>query len=277
MVRRSQTPVSRLFFLGVCVLTISVSPVLAGAVLIGGTSDGILYDIDPASGTLSNPRDTGLYELTSLAFSPDGTLFAHGEAEALGASSLYSIDVGSGAPHAIAATGLSLAHFAYDAQGHSLIAIAARAGTGAGRLQHIDTQTGVATPGALASPFAPVATNSAGALFSLYPLDASESELARRHIITGDVLQRWTIPTSIAFPGIVFAEDGRLLISDTGDGDGAWLRAFDLDTGGLSTVGPLGADVVALAYIPEPSTLVLLCCALGLLVWHRRGLAGGGT
>ncbi len=49
---------------------------VAGPVLIGGSPDGIIYDVDPATGLASNPRDTGISGLRGLAFSPGGVLYA---------------------------------------------------------------------------------------------------------------------------------------------------------------------------------------------------------
>jgi len=261
MARRPNACVSPLLFLGLIALAAPAHTASAGPVLIGGTSDGMLYDIDAATGVMSNPRDTGLDELSSLAFSPEGKLFAHtgfGRAEA---NTLFFIDVGSGVPHRIAHTGLWLADFAYDPLAQALVALAGRAGTGGGTLSHIDTQSGIATPGARVSPHAPLASNRFGAAFSLHPLDSSTSELGRLDLATGAVLEAWIIPVSIEFPGIVFTEDDRLFISDTGNDGATWLRVFDLNTETLATVGPLGADVVALAYLPEPSTIALLCSA----------------
>jgi len=73
--------------------------------------------------------------------------------------------------------------------------------------------------------------------------------------------------------GIVSTEDDRLFVSDTGNDGITCLRALDLDTVTFSTVRPLGADDVALAYAPEPSLVVLQCYAAAFfpLAKNRRG------
>jgi len=272
MARRPNPRCSFLPFLGLLAVVASESTALGGPVLIGGTSDGILYDIDAATGALSNPRDTGLNDLTSLAFSPDGMLFAHTGVYATEPTTLYSVDSETGVPHGVAQTGLHVADFAYDSSADALIAVAVRAGRASGLLNHIDTQTGVATALTIVSRVGSLATNEAGQVFSLYLLDASMSDLVMLDVATGENLREWTLPISDDRLGLVSIDDDRLLISDTGDDGGTWLRAFDLDTGTFATVGPLGADIVALAYIPEPSTLVLFGCIIGLFAWRRRRL-----
>jgi len=65
--------------------------------LIGASWDGTIYDIDPTTGLASNPRETGLYALSGIAFGADGTLYGRTTVAGTPPKTLYSIDVATGA------------------------------------------------------------------------------------------------------------------------------------------------------------------------------------
>ncbi|MCH9001416.1 MAG: hypothetical protein IIC02_02490 [Planctomycetes bacterium] len=76
-------------------LCFACAPQAMAGMLIGASFDGTIYDVDPATGLATNPRESGLDTIVELAFSPDGDLFA---TEGL---SVYRITPGGNPPELI--------------------------------------------------------------------------------------------------------------------------------------------------------------------------------
>src|ERR1051325_8547489 len=97
-----------LLLLGLVISLWSIAPARA-ATLIGGDFAGVLYDINAANGTASNPRPTGLYQMAGFTVTPDGqqayalTTFGHAQPNAL-----FRIELATGAATFIGNTGLNL-------------------------------------------------------------------------------------------------------------------------------------------------------------------------
>lgn len=66
-----------------------------------------LYDVDPATGQLGNPRSTGMGNAIGLALGPDGFLYAVTASVAAVPKSLYKIDPTTGASTLVGPLGLS--------------------------------------------------------------------------------------------------------------------------------------------------------------------------
>ena len=95
--------------------------------------------------------------------------------------------------------------------------------------------------------------------------------------ITANVLNSVTLSLDLGRVGMTFSQDGTFLIVD-GEADATdTLYTLDPTTGILTSIGHTGLDngLVGLAYIPEPSTLVLLLVGVVVSVRGRRLLRRG--
>ena len=146
---------------------------------------------------------------------------------------------------------------------------------GISELYTLDIETGTATliGGAGSFPGA-IAIDPQGRLYLREQISPNLLEFDK---ITANVLNSVTLSLDLGRVGMTFSQDGTFLIVD-GEADATdTLYTLDPTTGILTSIGHTGLDngLVGLAYIPEPSTLVLLLVGVVVSVRGRRLLRRG--
>lgn len=258
---------------------VPVSTALAGPVLVGSTSDGMLFDIDPTTGLASNPRDTGLYSLGGIAYAPSrDVIFALGTAEPGGSGMLFTLDPTTGQSNPVGTLDFvdgSLFGLAFDPTSEELVGLwcACQGGPGGGFAQ-VDQDSGHASVAAILDPgfWTQFAVSPSGIT---YILDPFEHVLASSEIETGRVLNAVEMdPTLGLGPSMAFGSAGELYLLDGGFGASDRLFRVDPFTGATDLIGHTGmtGTITNLTYVPEPSTLlgfVIGSLALGMRSWRR--------
>ena len=154
------------------------APAWASPMLIGASSDGMIYDVDPATGAATNPRDTGIDSLYGLAFSADGTLYGRTLGSGSQALSLFAIEVATGASTLVGSIGEIGYDFDFDPTTDVLYGLGIAYGGIGTYLYTIDTENATPTVVGYAEVNTPcLAFNNSG---TLYALDSDG--------ITGDAL-----------------------------------------------------------------------------------------
>lgn len=244
--------------------------------LLGGTQDGIIYDIDVVSGIASNPRDTGLDFLRGLSFSPDGILYGYGRTDPLSdwPNPLFVIDEETGASELVGNHAWDGHDFDFDPATSLLYAARDSGGGVLNAYYTIDPDTSDLTIiGRLDLHSASLAFAPTGDLFALgYGLSPESDLLQQVDKATGKLLWEIALDVDLGQSGLAFMPDGTLLIADGGPTGTGNLHSFDFSSGTLSTIGSTGlADgVVALAFIPEPGTLVFFGVIAAPLMCRKR-------
>lgn len=216
-------------------------------VLIGGSPDGIIYDVDPATGLASNPRDTGLGRLlTGLAFSPEGVLYAHVGLGG-GGQALYTLDLQTGAPTLlfdVRTTGLDIG---FDPTASVLVG-ATNASSFSTTLFSMNPSTGeVSTLSVVPDQRGSVAIDSLGQLYLLNSFSSEGDLLLSIDKTTGAIVRQWVLGVDLGSAGTAFRTDSELLVVDGArPGSGVLatnkLYAFDTSVGILQEIGPTGLD-----------------------------------
>ena len=251
----------------------------AGAtpILLGNDFDGTLYDVDPTTGGVSNPRDTGIPWLCGIEFGADGTLYG------LSADDyLYQIDPPTGVSVPIGHTGIDVTEggLAFD------VATSVMYGAQAFEddlLYTINLTTGAAeVVGAVGTnDLSGLAFDGSGTLYGIDRIPLAYDSLITINKTNGSVETTTPIdlPTGVLL-GMDFDPDsGELFIAD-GTGappfpplpDGGVLYTVNTTSGALTPIGPTGLDLglAGLVFTPEPTTLTLLALG-GYAVTRRRG------
>lgn len=256
----------------------SVSPALATPLFgtsFGGLERAVLYDVNAQTGLATNPRPTGIDHLVGIAFSPGGTLYGLSNAAAAeNPNSLFTIDPETGASSLIDAIGLDNVvegDLAFDPTTSVLYGLY-NLDSGQRQLLTIDTDTAAATviPGSLTGDPSGMAFDSTG---MLYALDTSLRQLLTVDKTTGAILTTTALSAAL---GSVAGMDvdpatGTLYVAD-GESDGTdTLYTLNPTTGVLTEVGPTGLPdgLAGLAFVPEPTTLVLMMLG-GAALMRRR-------
>ena len=260
----------------VCVAAIAGAGASAPAApLLGcGIGDGfvspMIYDVAPATGLASNPRQTGTGSLIGLAFSPQGLLYGvstfAGEYPNPNLNSLYEIDPVSGASRRIGDTGLQIAEgdLAFHPTTGVLYALSALFMKPEVNVMFtIDLGTGAGT---VVGNIEIEELNESGMAFDpsgrLYVLDTYWDQLLTVDPSDADVLD--SVPLSLPLgsvvgmdldpdTGILYVADGRQDGTDS-------LYTLDPATGVLTQIGHTGLEdgLAGLVFIPEPGALLIL-------------------
>lgn len=248
-------------------------PALAAPMLIGGTSNGVIYDVDPLTGLATNPRETGIDSLTGIAFASTEALYAIDSG-----NTLHIVDAGTGSFVVVA--NLNISSFAVDMAVHdttgSLFALAWPMGCTGVDLCSIDPQTGGASlqaylsgaPGGGGKP-----TLDLNAQGQLFVVDTFAQELQRLDMQTGALLHSVGLSESVGTGcSMVFGNSGELFLFDPEPGNSGLLYTVDVLSGALSEIGPAGIEghFTSLAFVPEPASLLLLVVG-SLFLKRRRG------
>ncbi len=265
------------------------SPACAQVVLIGCTGNTSnfgpltnIVDIDPATGAVTNPRNTGVFAIGGIATQPStGIVFGLTTFASSPASTLIRIDVATGGYVVVGATGLPnivegdlafnpLNGFLYGIQdfGPSF---------NQRNLFRIDPAIGVATVlGSLntVGDYSALAFNSLGTLYSI-DTSGTNSSLNIVDPSTGSVISTVMMSSNLGgAAGLAFDPfTGTAFVADGGAAGTNILYTLNVSTGSLSPIGSLGIpggiSGLTIVNVPEPSSLVLVTLA-GLAMIARR-------
>jgi hypothetical protein len=262
----------------VCAALTSRGENAAAATLVGitfgDTGAAVLYDVNPATGSTSNPRSTGLSDVAGIAFSPDGTLFgltAFASQPSL-PNALYKIDPTTGTSTLVGATGLQgifEGDLAFDPITGNLYGVQSvpSLGSGARDLFELNTSTGQATViGSVRTAGGDLSAMVFDNSGNLFIVDTTSATLLRVDKSTATIIGSVDLSVhslgelgGMAFDpqtGTAYFGNGIVVngISTSGS-----LYTLDPSTGALTSVGPSVA-LAGLSFtpVPEPATLLLL-------------------
>lgn len=233
----------------------------APAGLIGsGFLDGKLYDINPATGAATNPRNLGIG--WALAFSPAGVLYGITQFGGTPASNmLYTVNPATGAATAVAPVtpGIGVeGDIAFDSTTGILYAV-----NGGGSLYTVNLSNGLFTlignvPGAL--DLSAMAFDAAG---NLYVVDTAAVKLIKVDKSTAAVLGSVILnpPPNGGVAGLAFDPGSGVLYFASGSGTTDNLYTVNPTTGATTLVGPLTGTVDGLGNLAFSRPAKPGCCA----------------
>jgi hypothetical protein len=268
--------------------------VAAPLVGIGIDGTGELYDVDTASGSLRNPRPTGVPRFSGIAYLPGNGLFGVSNASVENGASanvLLRIDLATGATTVVGPLGIRVQEgdVTYEPATGSILGVNA-----GGELYRIDPATGAATVIGMV-PAPPSLQELSGLAFdaagTLYALDVGHSggtvsrgerdRLLTLDPTTGEVLREVPLGgpglgfgAGLAFDpdtGTLFVAEGQGMNSPLNRAPG--LYTIDPTTGQLNVVGAMEwrYGVSGIAFVPEPSQACLALLVTSLALTRRAG------
>lgn len=284
----------------------SAAPLYGIMFRTGGQTSGLnpkLYDVDPATGTATNPRNVNVNDCVGIAVGPDGTMYGmtdqfgriNNQSGSGGKNLLFSINATTGLATGIGRidpTGVLQmfeGDIAFDPITGELWGVSTLQTSAA--LMKINTATGLGTVISTILPPSGVTAFDVSALTfaangdmwvldTIYPTTPGPARLYRINPATGAILQQFNTTTNLGnCAGMAFnPADGQLLIADGDTGATANLYRFNFSTSQLELIGPTGASggtnpvytgLAGLTFgIPEPASLLLL--GLVVIVARRR-------
>ena len=258
----------------------SISFASGSVKLIGSDFGGVIYDVDPATGTCSNPRSMGLSGVAGFTVTGDGqhayALTSFGSAPP---NALFRVNAVTGATEFIGSTGLSLV-------GEGDLCIRPSDGTlfalwnATGADLHmftINPSSGAATDVGIVA----TATDLSGLAFapngSLYCFENGTRlrQLDPNNGATLNIINLTGIDPATGVAGMAFAPDGTFYIACNA-GAGPSLYTADLGTGAMQRLGAtipgdgLGLSSLTVIPIPEPTSGALLVLGMALAVCRLR-------
>ncbi len=263
--------------LWLALLAAAISPRFAHAAdLLAIDFDGVLYDIDQLTGAASNPRASGVYSLSGLAFAPQHGLLAHDAAT----NNLFRLNRSNGAATNIGFIGIDVTEgdLAFDPISGQLYGTQS---TGGDRLYTINPTTGLGTIVGTIAQNADISGMAFDASGTLWVLDtaAFPQTLYTVNPLTAGIINSYSLigDTLGSTAGMSFDPDTGWLYIVHGDqfaAPGTNKLYFMTDpTGGfLREVGLTGVTqgFSGLLFIPEPGTLALLFVAGSCLIRRRQ-------
>jgi DNA-binding beta-propeller fold protein YncE len=263
------------------VLAALSAPAANAQALLGNDFNGILYDVDAATGAASNPRSTGtgIDSLMGITFAPDGTLFGLTTFAGTPANALVAIDPATGTSTTVGVTGLALAEgdLAFDPTSGMLYGLNNLIDER--ELFTIDVVTGVGTP---VGDVAPLYTADFSAMTfapdgTLYLLDTGQTDPSRLLVVnklTAAIISSVTLSVDLGFlAGMDFhPTTGALYVADGSLGGTNSLYTLNPNTGVMTLIGSTGLreGLAGLAFaIPEPTGAALATLA-GLIALAMR-------
>lgn len=272
-------------FLFVVVIVFAVSPPTLADLIGYSFVERDIWDIDPATGAGSNPRDTGVDRMVGIALGPDGHLYGITTFGPLSGNpnSLYRINRRTGAATLIGPTGLqfiSEGDLAFDPTTGVLYGASNFLAFQTSSLFTVDITTGAATViGNL-----PLDRDAAqGMVFDnagqLYTLDSTNGALLHIDKANAAILQ--TIPVNVAMGNRgAMARDpsvgtGVWYTVDGGSGGTNTLHSLDPVTGAMTPLGPLPSSggftgLTWVPPVPEPTTMTMAASLIAWICLKRR-------
>jgi DNA-binding beta-propeller fold protein YncE len=264
-------------------------PRLAGA----SFADGMLYDVDAATGAATNARQIRAYPCDFFCGDVSVAVTHVAGVEAYAATLLLVTTITNasypstlmGAPladplvayDAVDPVGAQIGEgdLAIDPASHDLFAVGLTGGIAPFQLLRIHALTGASTVGPIGfSDVSGLAFDAAG---TLYALDTGSDALLV--LDPDDATTLSTTPLSEplgAVAGMDWDPDtDTLYVADGGSGGRNALFTLDPDTGVLTEIGPLGiaSGLSGLVVVPEPSGVAIGGVALAALAWLERRCA----
>jgi hypothetical protein len=265
------------------------APIARAQSLLGNSFDGVLYDVNVATGATTNPRSigTGANSVMGIAFAPNGALYGLTTFLSTPANALIAINPVTGASTTIGSTGLSLAEgdLAFDPTSGALYGIS-HMDVGNRQLFTVDVATGagtiVGTLGGLNDyDFSAMTFASDGTLYMLGSAILTQAtRLLTVNKSTAAITNAVTLSSDFGgtagmdfhpLTGALYVVDGGVDIPIVAGTDN--LYTVNLSTGALTLVGPTGlADGLAgLAFVvPEPTSVGLALAGVVGLAMRRR-------
>lgn len=235
-------------------------------VLIGGSPNGTIYDVSTTTGLASNPRETGITDLSALAFDLEGVLYAAGADEEGIGNALYTVNPATGVAQRVGGLVFGTRDFEYSPSLSVLLAVMAPQGGGTS-LYRIDAESGTAVNvGPLEAISASLAVSPLG---NIYLLEDRFDELLEINPSDGATLRQLALDVSFGTTGSVFLDE-RTLFAVDGAAPSAHRSLFRIDvlTGNIDEIGNTGltSGLTSLALVPEPTSLVLMALVLAMLL-----------
>lgn len=256
-----------------------VSPAGASVPLIGNDwQSGTLYDVDRVTGLASNPRATGVQNLTGISLGPDGMLYG---LNAGGSATLHKIDPVSGSSVMVGITQKTFVtegDIDFDPISGTLFAIQ-ETDTGNDRaLFTVDPSDATTVEVGVISVGGDLSAMAFDASGQLWVLDTafSNDQLLMVDKTDGSVMSSVALSAPLgAVAGMDFdPKTGDLYVADGFTNGTDQLYTLDTGTGLLTPVGAtgLGDGLGGLEFvIPEPHSLSILLLGAMALVGRRRG------
>ena len=284
------------FCFGILVAFFSLQPETAPAALIGisgaAGTQSILYEIDSTTGDATLIGDTGLANITGIAFQPNtGLLLAHQNNRLTDNGNLYRLDLTTAAATLIGSTGITASDIAFAADGSLFAWMELHDGTQFSSeiddLVSIDLTTAAVTRIGEAGTFTNrtgLAFDSSGTLFlKSGDLDATDptptGDLYTVNPITGAATALQALnghpSNALAFDenDVAFTVQRRM--------GGAFLQTIDILTGEVTDIGQINAsnpNISAIAFtaaaVPEPSTYGLFALLVAVVLYRQRRSGG---
>lgn len=246
-----------------------------------------IVNVDLATGAATNPRDTGIYFLGGIAYSPQthSLLSLATFANTVAPNSLYSTDIQTGESMVVGATGFSmifegdLARNPVDGLFYGLQEITASAVHRF--LFRVNPQSGLGTVvGDLPLPgdYSAMAFSQLGELYAVQSRFGSNGDtLLRINPNTAAILASTPLDIRLGDQAgmAIHPVTGAMYLAGGGDnGTNAKLFHLDPDTGTTSMIGEYGSGVFGLSGltfvpVPEPNTITLIVLALGIVTVTR--------
>ena len=253
----------------VCVVAFAAAA--PAATLLGATfADGVLHDVDAATGTASNPRPvavgaTPVNFIAGIDFDAAGTLFAITSESPNPVpnfpSTLFRVDPATGAATVVAALDEKIAEgdLTLDPASGDLLAFARPNGLAAYRLIRIDPATGATS---LIGEVADLGIDPSGLAMTaggtLYALDTAGDALLRLDLADASIDASSAISPPLGnVAGMDFdPASGFFYVADGGGSGTNSLYTLDPVTGDLDAVGATGlANGLGALAVPEPGAL----------------------
>ena len=266
----------------VCTTLIGVFPARGAAPqIVAAGADGRIYDVDLATGTLSNPRGPStLRPFSGIAYVPGEGVYG---ITLLNDNTVYRFDPVTGARTTIGPAGREIfeGDLAYRPATGALLGINYQ-----GQFYRVDRATGATTVLGTTPPSPAGGRELSGLAFdragTLYAIDTAVSATRADLLLTldptnGQVLSEIPITGGnlLVALGMAFhPETGTLYVAEGGLGQARAPNLYTLDpgSGALSVVGPLGMPlgVSGLAFVPEPGGAATLLVAGACWLGRRR-------
>ena len=251
--------------LALCAATASQAQMYGIMFRTGGQTSGlnpILYDVDPATGAATNPRNVNVNDCVGITIDPaTGVMYGltdqfgriNNQSGTGGKNLLFSINPATGLATGIGRLDPSgvFQEFEGDIAFNPTTGVLWGVSTSqnGAAIYTVNKATGLATQ--VSSYLAPnidisaLAFDAVGGMYLLdtrYPTAPGPAILVKVDPTTGAALQTWTTTTPLGTcAGMAFGPGGVLYVADGDTGGTNNLYSFDFAAGGLVTVGPTGA------------------------------------